>query len=146
MNSRPPKNTQARKHAHARAKLKIMATLKILSEAAAKASTARAAALARLQRRRSLISPDEAIDIVGTEFQAIRSVLLKLGARVGPRANPADLKLAETLIGEIIALNPAYSSHEDPDLQSRFASVLGRRVGGGDQADKNRAPRLPEGD
>ena len=80
----------------------IMATLKIWSEAADKASAARAAFLALQERKRNLISLDEVMDIVGTEFQAIRSVLLKLGARVGPRANPADPKLAETAINDAV--------------------------------------------
>lgn len=72
--------------------------LKIWNEAAGKARDIRQGFLDILERKRNLISVDEVMDIVGTELQAVRSALLKLGARHASKANPADPALAQTTI------------------------------------------------
>jgi hypothetical protein len=80
----------------------IASFLKIWADAAGKASDARQQFLDIQERKRGLISLDEVMDIVGTELQAVRSSLLKLGARIASKANAADPALAQSVIdGEI---------------------------------------------
>lgn len=70
---------------------------------AAKASaTVREKYLEIQERTRALIPLDLVMDIVGTELQAVRSVMLKLGERYAARANPADPTLAKAVIDEAV--------------------------------------------
>lgn len=76
--------------------------LKIWNEAAGKARDIRQGFLDILERKRNLVPVDEVMDIVGTELQVVRSALLKLGARIGPKANPSDPTLAQSTIDAAI--------------------------------------------
>jgi hypothetical protein len=54
------------------------------------------------EKTRALIPLDLVMDIVGTELQPLRVLMLKGGERFGPRANPADPVLAQNIINEFI--------------------------------------------
>lgn len=71
---------------------------------------AKAAAAIRTQfldvqeRTRALIQLDQVMDVVGTELQALRTNLLKLGERAGPKANPENPALAQAAIDAAVDL------------------------------------------
>jgi len=54
------------------------------------------------ERTRALIQLDEVMDVVGTELQALRSFLDKLGTRYGAAANPDDPQRAIDVINGAI--------------------------------------------
>ena len=68
----------------------IASALANWNDAMKAAATARAAFITVQERTRALLPLDQVMDIVGTELQAVRSDLSKLGERFGAIANPKD--------------------------------------------------------
>lgn len=54
------------------------------------------------EKTRALIPLDLVMDVVGTELQPIRVLMLKGGERYGARANPGDPSLGKTIFDEFI--------------------------------------------
>jgi hypothetical protein len=76
----------------------ISAALKNRTDAADAAAAVRKRFLEIQEQARSLISIDEVMDTLGTELQAWRAAMLKLGERCANVANPADPALAKRAI------------------------------------------------
>jgi hypothetical protein len=69
------------------------------------------------ERTRALIQLDQVMDIVGTELQSLRSLLDKLGDKIGAAANPADPALAASVINA--ALDGIYERMEQVESAAR---------------------------
>ena len=76
----------------------IAAALKNWNDAMKAAAAARLAFLETQEKTRALLPLDVVMDIVGTELQALRANLLKLGERIAARANPDNPALARGVI------------------------------------------------
>lgn len=76
----------------------ISAATKNWHEAAGAAASVREKFLDLQERTRALIQLDQVMDIVGTELQALRTTLLKLGERTAAKANPQDPNVARMAI------------------------------------------------
>lgn len=79
------------------------------------------------EKTRALIPLDLVMDVVGTELQPIRVLMLKGGERYGARANPSDPALGKTIIDELIdhvfrALDLATTRTERELLQGPVAT------------------------
>jgi hypothetical protein len=72
--------------------------LKIWNDAAGKSAEIRQRFLDLKERTRALIAMDDVEDVLGTELQALRSTMMRLGTTHAARANPADPALAQTVI------------------------------------------------
>jgi FMN phosphatase YigB (HAD superfamily) len=68
----------------------IALAIKNWNDAAKASATVRERFLEIQEKTRALLSLDIVMDIVGTELQAVRSLLLRLGERIAAKANPAD--------------------------------------------------------
>ena len=76
----------------------ISAATKNWHEAAKAGAAIRTEFLDLQERTRALIQLDIVLDIIGTELQAVRAALLKLGERCANDANPQDPGKARTVI------------------------------------------------
>ncbi len=76
----------------------IAAATENWSQAVKQAASVRAQFLDLQERTRALIQLDQVMDIVGTELQALRTALLKLGERTAARANPENPAVAQAAI------------------------------------------------
>lgn len=72
------------------------------SDAAKAAAAVREKFLEIQEKSRALIPLDVVMDILGTELQAVRTLLLKLGTLYGTKANPQNPTLAAGVIDEAV--------------------------------------------
>jgi hypothetical protein len=82
----------------------ISAATRNWHEAADASADVRERFLSLQEKSRALLPLDEVMDIVGTELQAVRVALMKLGERCANEANPADPALAQRVIDAAIDL------------------------------------------
>lgn len=82
----------------------ISAATRNWHEATSAAAEIRTRFLDIQEKSRALISLDEVMDIVGTELQAVRTALLKVGERCAIEANPGDPATAQRVIDAAIDL------------------------------------------
>lgn len=100
----------------------IKTALENWNSAAGKARDARASFLKLQEDAKVLVPVDVAMDIMGTELQTLRSLLLKLGERTAQKANPQNPDAAKAAIDAAVDEVFKTMAHAEQIVKAELAS------------------------